>query len=104
LQASTRLQDPQVQAKVIQRLVNVFFLHEVGHVSGGLPDHFGDAPNEEARQCLMFNRGIYGQRRMIVLTALDRGDSDFAFPYHDFCRNVGQAAYHCYGTLNVKDW
>jgi hypothetical protein len=103
--AWTRLQDPKEQAKVIQRLVNVFFLHELGHVCGGLPDHLdNEAPNEEARQCLMFNRSKYGHRRMIVLTALDRGDSDFAFPYHDFCRNVGVAGYHCYGSLNVKDW
>ena len=104
-QAWTRLQDPSVQDQVLRRLVNSLVLHELGHACGGLPDHMDDvAPSEEARQCLMFNRGKYGHRRMVVLTALGRGDSDFAYPYHDFCRNVGRAGYRCYGTLNVRDW
>ncbi len=103
-QAWLRLLDPRVQATVRQRILNVLSLHELGHVCGGLPDHRGGAPGDEARQCLMFNRGRSGQRRMVVLTALDRGDSDFAYPCHDFCRNVGQPGYRCFGMLNVKDW
>jgi len=103
--ALARLRIPAERAKVKQRLLNVLFLHEFGHVCGGLQDHVDDpAPGEEARQCLMFRRGPGGSRRAVVFTALDRGDPDFSYPCKHFCRNVGLATYRCYPDLNVKDW
>ncbi len=39
-----------------------------------------------------------------VFTALGRGDSNFAYSYGTFCRDLPVAGFHCFWFLKIKDW
>ena len=107
LQALSLLGSPQARGALALKIRNVLFIHEVGHICGGLPDHEGNPPpgyKDAARACFMWNPSLWDRRRMIVLTALGRGDSSFAYAYSNFCRDLPVAGFHCYRMLNVKDW
>ncbi len=107
-QAWTQLENPQAQEALVRKMLNVFFIHEVGHICGGLPDHrMPRAPEghkEEARACFMWNPSLWDLRRMIVFTALGRGDSNFAYAYSNFCKDLPVAGFRCYRSLKIKDW
>jgi hypothetical protein len=106
-QALNQLETPAGQEAVVRKLLNVFCIHELGHACGGLPDHGKAAPKDhlaEAKACFMWNPSIYDQRRMIVLSALGRGDSNFAYSYGNFCRDLPVGGFRCFRSLTVKDW
>ena len=107
LQALSLLGSPQARSALALKIRNVLFIHEVGHICGGLPDHEGNPPpgyKDAARACFMWNPSLWDRRRMIVLTALGRGDSSFAYAYSNFCRDLPVAGFSCYRLLNIKDW
>lgn len=90
-----------------RRIQNILFIHEVGHICGGLPDHEGNPPaghKDAARACFMWNPSLWDRRRMIVFTALGKGDSSFAYAYSNFCRDLPVAGFHCYRALKIKEW
>jgi hypothetical protein len=102
-QALEVLKTSQGRTTVMKKILNTLFIHEVGHVCGDLPDHKQGAPNDKVRECPMFYPGIYALRRMVVLSALGRGEPDLSFPTRAFCR-MDDPVYHCFRMLNVKDW
>ena len=105
--ALAMLRSPSVREVVAQKILTAITIHEVGHCTGGLPDHRKVPPagHEDAiRGCLMFNVADKGRLRMVIRTTLDRAKDPLAFPYVQFCRNIPVAGYACFKTLNVKDW
>jgi len=106
-QAWGLLQDPKAREALVQKMLKVFFIHEVGHICGGLPDHQGNPPEghkAEARACFMWNPTVFDQRRLMVLSTLGRGEPDFAYAYGNFCRDLPVPGFKCYRTLRIKDW
>jgi hypothetical protein len=104
-QALAVLRTPQGYAAVLEKVRRTLFVHEFGHVCGDLPDHEDMiAPNDEIRSCLMFIRGQTGQRRMVVLSALGRGDPDFAYPAKSFCPGLAAGGLGCAPKVTTKDW
>ncbi len=103
-QALAILKTPKGLEEVMRRLLDLLYSHEVGHTCGDLPDHDGEVPSDEIKDCVMYNWGAAGRRRTVVLTALGRGDPDLAYSASGLCNLEAEAEYQCARKVNVKDW